>query len=134
MPNSGRSLSSILGTSHFNKGRSIGLTKKRSVPSLHLNRREPPKARKSMLIKLEHKKKKGQTNDCSDDEEANPFKRREGESEQAYMLRVCDEEGNHDVDNSKSRDRQDFDGNGKEAEEFIPDDDEDEHIDRGEEE
>lgn len=123
-----------MGISNFNRGRSIGLTKRHSVPSLHLNRREPPKQRKSILIKLETKKKKGQTNDCSDDEEANPFKRREGESEQAYMLRVCDEEGNYDMDNSKSHDRQHSDGNGKEAEEFLTGDDEDEYIDRGEEE
>ena len=123
-------LSSILGTSRFNGARPIGLTKRYSVPSLHLNRREPPKERQSVLIKLEIKKKKGQTNDCSDEEDANPFKRREGESEQEFILRVCDEEGTYDMDKSRIHNKQDFDG----AEEFVQDDNEDAYINRDEEE
>lgn len=123
-------LSSILGTSLFNGARPIGLTKRHSVPSLHLNRREPPKERQSVLIKLETKKKKGQTNDCSDEEDANPFKRREGESEHEFILRVCDEEGTYDMNKSKIHSKQDIDG----AEEVAQEDNEDSYIDRGEEE
>lgn len=72
-----------------------------------MNRHEPRKERKSIPITFENKKKKGRTDNGSDDEEEEQFKRRDGESEQQFLLRVCDLEGTHDSDKFKPFNDQD---------------------------